>query len=377
MAARATLRGRRWPQLHRCRWASFIGTVVLASGVGLAGCGSSKSNTPAPPKRIALVYRNVSGSIVVASVTGRTRRTLGPATQALLSPDGTRVLSLADAGTTTTLTLYRTGRAGDPRLLATIGAPHWSGAGVELLGWSPDSRYVVLSADARSAAGEEGALVVLDAASGRLRTVARGNFLGASFAPTLPDRLVYSDASVAQLDNDESLLYVTDPAGRRTRELTDSGLASSPAWSTRGILFARLLSLGSASSSPRYGLWLIQPDGREPHRIGEFSSGAPATLQTPPISVSPRGRRVVADFYSPYSTARVDAWEIELAGSRPVARAIRLPGAAVLAEGISRNGKYVLILVSAGGTSEVESLRWGGTSATLLAGPGSDANWNH
>jgi hypothetical protein len=86
---------------------------------------------------------------------------------------------------------------------------------------------------------------------------------------------------------------------------------------------------------------------------------------------------VVADFYSPYSTARVDAWEIELAGSRPVARAIRLPGAAVLAEGISRNGKYVLILVSAGGTSEVESLRWGGTSATLLAGPGSDANWNH
>ena len=90
----------------------MIGTLVLASGAGLAGCGSSNSNTPAPPKKLALVYRNGSGSIVVASVTGRTLRTLGPATQALLSPDGTRVLSLAEAGATTKLTLYRTGRAG-------------------------------------------------------------------------------------------------------------------------------------------------------------------------------------------------------------------------------------------------------------------------
>jgi hypothetical protein len=351
--------------------------LTLAAAVSLAGCGSAGQGAPPAPKRIALVYRARDGALVLASVTGRDPRTLGSAAQALLSPDGTRVIALGADGV---LTLYRTARASDPRVVATLAAPDWASSGLRLLGWSPDSRYVALSGDELSGQGEQGALLVVNVASGRARTVATGNFLGASFAPTLPDRLVYSQASLVQLDAGESLLYVTTPGGRGTRELTRSGLASSPTWSRRGILFARLAVLGSPTSSPRYELWLVQPNGRGLRRVGAFSAGPPMLDGASAIAVSASGKRAVADFYSPYSARPlVDAWTIDLTARGAVAQAIRLRGGSAVAKGISRNGKAVLAVArgGGGGGGEVISIPWGGGRYTVLASDASDPSWNH
>jgi hypothetical protein len=354
--------------------------LALLAGALLAACGGGgASNLPPAPKRIALVYRERDGALVLAPARGGAPRRLGSASQALLSPDGTRAVALSTGASGQTLTLYGTGRSTAGRVLATLAPPDWAGSGAQLLGFSPDSRYVVLSADALSPSGEEGALVVLDLRSGAMRTVATaGSFLGAGFAPTLPDRLVYSAASVSQLDDSESLLYVTDPRGRHTRQLTSSGLASSPAWSVRGIVFARLATLGSAGVSPRYGLWLIQADGRGLRRIGDFSGGAPdGTAASAAIMVSANGRRAVADFYSAYSPEPlVDVWEVDLVARRaPIARALDVPGA--VAKAISRDGRELLVVIHGADGPKVESLRWGTSAGTVLAGAGNDPSWNH
>jgi hypothetical protein len=354
------------------------GLCLLVGGLALAGCGTESVSSPPAPKRIALVYLARGGAIVLASARGEDPRTLGRAEQALLAPDGTRVLALTHGGGTARLTLYRTGRTSEPRRLATLGAPSFASTGVQLLAWSPDSRYVALSADALSGGGEEGVLLLLNVASGQLRTIATGNFLGASFAPTLPDRLVYSNASISQLDDNESLLYMSDLSGHHTRELTSSGLASSPAWTAHGILFARLLSLGGPSSSPRYGLWLIRPDGRGLRRIADFAFGPPVLLDGAAISVSASGRRAVGDFYSAYSAQPlVDIWEIGIAARSPSASVIRLPGIRAVAEGISRNGKEILVVAQGSGSTAVESIPWSRGETATLASAGTDPSWNH
>jgi hypothetical protein len=381
VAARLTLKRRLEPVPGRQGDFRRAVLCLLAAGVALAGCGTQSASSPPAPKRIALVYRARGGAIVLASARGADPRTLGRAAQALLAPDGTRVLALSHGGGTATLTLYRTGRTGrtgEPRRLATLGAPSFSSTGVQLLAWSPDSRYVALSADALSGGGEEGALLLLNVASGQLRTIATGNFLGASFAPTLPDRLVYSNASIGQLDDNESLLYMSDLSGRHTRELTSSGLASSPAWTARGILFARLLSLGGPSSSPRYGLWLIRPDGRGLRRIGDLAFGPPVLADGAAISVSAGGGRAVGDFYSAYSARPlVDIWEIGIAARSSSASVIRLPGIRAVAKGISRGGKEILVVAQSSGSTAVESIPWSRGETATLASAGTDPSWNH
>jgi hypothetical protein len=312
----------------------------------------------------------------VASPAGGDSRPLGADSQALLSPDGTRVLALGSDGAGTTLTLYRTARRSAPHVIAQLAAGQWSPGSVRLLCWSADSRYVALSANQLSPSGEEDALLVLDVRSGQVRTIATGDFLGARFSPALPDMLVYSEASVAQLDEDESLLYVTSPAGRDTRQLTRSGLASAPAWSAGGIVFAKLLRLGSRSSQPLYALWQIQPSGAGAHRLGIFAAGPPdGSHARAALALSASGKRLVGDFYSP--SGAVEVWALTL-GRHPEAEPISVPGARITAAGISRNGKSILLTArTPSGQSEIETLPWNGTKLRLLASAATDPSWNH
>jgi WD40 repeat protein len=367
---------RLWPA--RGRRVRVAGVFALALALALAACGTSAPPRVPKPKRLALVYRGPHGNLILASAAGSELRTLGRASQALVSPDGTRVLALRDVGSgTATLTLYNTNRAGAARVIATLGPPDWAGS-TQLLGWSPDSRYVAFTAYTLSSTGEQGVLVVLNTASGQLTTVATGNFLGGAFAPTLPDRLVYSDATVDQLDNNESLLYVTSPSGQGTRRLTRSGLASAPAWSARGIVFARLLRLGNRSSSPLYTLSLIQPNGHGRHRLDDFAAGAPAPdAHGAALVLSANGKRLVADFYSPVAGSQtIESWAFNLSARHPVARPLVLPDAGVVAEGISRNGKSILAAIYGASGPQIASLRWDGGAARTLASAASDANWN-
>lgn len=353
-----------------------VGAGALA--LALAGCAAAGPSIHAP-KRQLLIYRNGGQSFSVSSPSGGAARALGDASQALLSPDGTRVLALSTGQSRATLTLYPTSDRGVARVIAQLGAPRFLPDGARLRSWSPDSRYVSLTANELSTAGEESALLVLDVHTGHVRTIATGDFLGASFAPALPDRLVYSDASVAQLDDNESLLYETEANGGRTRELTRSGLASAPVWGAHGIVFAKLLRLGSESSSPLYALWQIEPSGRGLQRLGGFASGPPdAGSSGAALWLSADGDRLVGDFYSPYSPfQQVEVWALDLAGRHRSARRMRVAGATIVAEGISRNGKAILLKERTSGAGEIVSLDWNGTRQRLLAYSAGDASWNH
>ncbi len=346
-----------------------------ALALALAVCAAAGPSDLAP-KRQLLIYRNGGQTFSVSSPSGGAARALGDASQALLSPDGTRVLALSTGQSRATLTLYPTSGRGVARVIAQLGAPRFLPDGTRLRSWSPDSRYVSLTANELSTAGEESALLVLDVHTGHVRTIATGDFLGASFAPALPDRLVYADASVAQLDNNESLLYETEANGGRTRELTRSGLASAPVWGAHGIVFAKLLRLGSESSSPLYALWQIEPSGRGLQRLGGFASGPPdAGSSGAALWLSADGDRLVGDFYSPFQ--QVEVWALDLAGRHRSTRRMRVAGATIVAEGISRNGKAILLKERTSGASEIVSLDWNGTRQRVLAYSAGDASWNH
>jgi hypothetical protein len=294
---------------------------------------------------------------------------LGPAQAALMAPDGTTVITLTVGGGRASLTLYRAQRRRVvSRVVAVLAPPDYSTHAIELLAWSPDSRYLLLKANSLSSLGENGALLALDTTSGRIDTVARGTLLGASFAPTLPDRIVYARASILQLDDNEASLWTARVDGTQQRELTRKGLATWPLWTRSGIYFAALDQLGTKKASPVYGLWRIQPDGSGLQQLTGVSGGPP----TGPLVASETGRRIVANLASP-SGGPVEIWTAQLSPRGWSSGQLTLAG---VADGVSHNGKLILANVFAAQPA-VESLPWGGGGVTrLLAGGANDAQWN-
>jgi hypothetical protein len=353
-----------------------VATALVAL---LTACASS---TIAPPQRFALIYSTQNGTVVVASTRGAHPRRLGKATDSLLAPNGSLVAALSGgAGTAPALLIsYRTSGSHRPRVIARLGLPVFSRAGITLLAFSPDSKYVALTANALTGGGEQTELLVVDVASGAVHRIAAGDFLGASFAPSLPDRLVYAGASVSQLDSGQVALFTANANGSDRQRITRSGLALEPSWGAKGIVFARLRSVGSAASSPLYELWMIQPNGGDARQLTHITAGPPAPdADDAALAISASGTRVVANLYSPYSTSLVvDVWTVNLAPRRPIARELHFHGAAVNAQAIAQNGQTILLSASAtpGGPSKVESLPFDGKHPSVLARRGWNPTWN-
>jgi Tol biopolymer transport system component len=361
-------------------------TPRLAPALLLAGAltACSHARMIAAPSQFALVYRAPSGNVVLASVDGAGARRLGVGTQALLAPNGSRVAALSNGGTAS-LTIYQTEIAKHAeRVLSHValrlGRPDWSGEHVQLLAWSPDSRLLALSADSLSANGEQPELLVLNTVSDTLSTIAAGDFLGASFAPGLPDRLVYAAASIDQLDDNTVPLFTASANGSDRRQLTRTGLAADPVWGAAGIVFARLSRLGSPTSAPRYQLWLIGAHGRGLRRLTHIAAGPPVPdAAGAALSLSASGTRLVANFASPNpNVSAIDVWTVELARARTIVHRLTFNGAQFIAQGLSRRGGRILLsaLDSAGKQAAVESLPWAGGQPGLLVAGGAGPSWN-
>jgi Tol biopolymer transport system component len=358
--------------------AGLVPLVLLAAL--LAGCGATK-RVPVAPKHFGLVYLDGSGEVTVASARGAHPRALGPGTQALLAPDGTVVAALVGgSGGSQTLTTYQTIRRPRPRVAAQFSAADWTAGSVRLLAWSPDSRFVALTAGRLSSGGEQPELVVVNVTSGKMATVASGNFFGASFSPGLPDRLVYSRATVDQLDTDRSVLFTAEPDGANVRAITTTGLDSDPVWGAKGIVFARLSQLGTPSSAPRYQLWIVQPNGSGLQQLTHIDAGRPASGSTrPALSVSANGTHIVANFFSPRSSSAIDVWTVDLERRQVLARRLSFAGAPFVAQGISRDGTSILLMAASSGSSAapIDTQKWGGAVLTQLVSAGSDPSRNH
>jgi hypothetical protein len=338
----------------------------------------------AAPSQFTLAYRDAGSNVVLASLDGAGARPLGPATQALLAPNGSRVAALS-SGATASLTIYQTETVHHTeRVLSHValrlGHPDWSGEHVQLLAWSPDSRLLALSADSLSANGEQPELLVLNTLRDTLSTIAAGDFLGASFAPGLPDRLVYAEASIDQLDDNTVALFTASANGSDRHQLTRTGLAADPVWGAEGIVFARLSRLGNPTSAPRYQLWLIAPDGRGLRRLTHIAAGPPVPdAAGAALSLSASGTRLVANFASPYpNVSAIDVWTVELARARTIVHRLSFNGAQFIAQGLSRRGGRILLseLDSAGAQTAVESLPWAGGLPGVLVADGGDPSWN-
>jgi hypothetical protein len=192
--------------------------------------------------------------------------------------------------------------------------------------------------------------------------------LGASFAPSLPDRLVYARASIVQLDDNESSLWVAAVDGTQRTRLTSGGLVSWPLWTESGIYFARLVRLGTRTASPVYGLGRIElGTGGETEAIPGVSGGPPAG----PLSASVTGRRLVANLDS-RSGGPVVVWTAQLGRTGWSVAQLNLAG---IADGVSSDGKLILASVF-GAQPLIESLSWGSGYARVLATDAAAGGWN-
>jgi hypothetical protein len=357
------------------RRAAGAGLCLLC--VGLVACGAG---IPAPSK-LALVYAASTGATFVADAGGAQARSLGQTTQALLSPSGAVVAALSGGNghSPALLSTYKTSGPPGRHVVARFALPTWSRSGVQLLAFSPDSNLLALTAVRLSGAGAEQQLLVVNLASGALTTVAAGDIDGASFSPSLPDTITFAAASVSELDNGRIDIYTANADGSHRRRIVAGGLNTNPVWGAEGIVFGRLRKLGSATTSSLYELWLVSPDGGKPRELTTIDAGPLAAGPQPAISVSANGRRLVADFTSPYSSNFViDVWTIDLSGSQPRTRRLELGSDPILADAISRSGKQVLIDAAAYGTfgPRIETVAFGGGQAHVLAHGALAASWN-
>ncbi len=127
--------------------------------------------------------------------------------------------------------------------------------------WSPDSRTIATTTGPLNGWQR---LVVVDVATGAVRTIARGYFQGASFSPQ-SDQVVY-DRATRQTAFPKSDLWIAPVAvgNGAPRRLTTDGHATSPVWGPTQIAYSgwkRPTGKYRKIDGPKHNLWLISPDG--------------------------------------------------------------------------------------------------------------------
>jgi len=236
-----------------------------------------------------LVYQTgvAKTSIWVAEDDGSGAQRLGPGRSPAISPDGTTVAfgDRFDAKSTPRLQV----------MAATGGAPRTVLTGWRFgpFAWSPDSRYIATVGGPEI--GQQ-RLVLIEVATGAVRTIARGYFYGASFSPA-SDQLVYGRQASERLFA-RSDLEVVAVAGGAPRRLTNDGRGLYPLWGPTQIAYVRWqrpTGKEAKIDGPKYQLWLLAPDGSSRRQL---TRGRIPFLLTGliPTAWSADGSRLLAQF---------------------------------------------------------------------------------
>lgn len=223
--------------------------AVAALTVAFAAAGAA----PAHASLVYVKYATGSGykpSVWTAADDGSARRRLAAGTDPRISPDGT---SVAYA----TVPQARTGRSALRIVPAAGGAsrvvlPRLINS-IEL-DWSPDSRRLLALTGPELGPYR---LVVLDAATGAQRTLAKGFFSGASFSPD-GTQVVFSRAAKDTYPQHSDLYVAGTDAGDPVR-ITRDGRSLSPLWGPVFIAFTH--ATPRKNDAPVYNIWRIAPDG--------------------------------------------------------------------------------------------------------------------
>ena len=358
--------------------AARIVTAIAAAGA-IAACAPAsvagaaiESSPPRPRPGLAYVTGGASTAPAVwaSSLRGGEPKRLGTGVQPLISPDGSMVAAgLFGAGSFErgpALAVYST--AGEPaRELLNLAT-----ASATALAWSPDSRYLAVqsSSTAVTNIAALSGLDVLDTRTGVVKTIARGQISGASFAPDGSDRVVFARAP-SLATGAPSNLYVSAADGSGLRRLTSDGRSLNPVWASGFIAYDR--EQLRTNFAPLYQIWLRPTAAGRVRRLTDVPVG-PLVVGLVPLAVSRDGRRLLAEFEGQDTS---EAWTVRIASGR--ARRLVARGRSVVADGLSSDGLHVLVdergLEGPPSRGRVALLSFDGRRRELLVAHGSQASW--
>jgi hypothetical protein len=341
--------------MHRA--ALFLAAVLIT---GLAAAAASVAD-PSVQQLIAFEKGGDKGpsTIWVAGTNGSTQRKLGTGELPMLSPDGRTVAALNYANPAKVILYSSSG--GSSRVVRFRNF-------VYLLGWSPDSRYLAVSFQGNGDSGTGGGLAVIDATTGKYRTVANGTIDGASFSPS-SDRLVYGLASSVKTGVPVNL-HEVNANGSGRRQITTNGNSLNPLWGAKGIAFDRETQRG-VSSAPAYQVWLLSGG----HMTQLTHMKIPQLVDgVVPLAFSSNGNRMIATFVG-QDTNYAYALQISPFSAAQVKIGIDY----VVPHGISADGSTLLVdvgeFMNPPSDGAVETLPFGGGPASTLL-RGGDPSWN-
>lgn len=355
--------------------------TLLATLLALAAMAGVAQAAPAGVHG-SLAYMTAGGhgrssSVWLARADGSGARRMASGEAPLLSPDG-RKLALARAES-------RPGRRAllilSPRRRA-VGRYFHFDQGVEPLAWSPDSRYLAVWAHG-SSSKQKPRLTIVDTVAKRIRTVARGEIAGVSFAPAGADRLVFG-LGHGQLFSTPRDLYLVRARGGRARRLTGDGNSLNPVWSRQGILYdhrtLRATEPSRAPFLPAYEIFLYRPSGsvQVTHLDPE-----PLVGGLVPVAVSADGSRLLANYYEEkFGSVRGFPWAVDVAGGTAQPLTPLKSGYVGEGRGISRDGSRVLVEDEPAGLDRplsygsVRSIPFAGGPARTLAHAAGLPSWS-
>jgi WD40 repeat protein len=330
---------------------SAAATGAFASGGGTIGLAYAGGGAHGAPK------------IVIANATGGDPRTLINGSVPSVSPNGASVAFGPVTGKVGLVVYSAAGKLTGKFFVR-------DGVEVNPIAWSHDSRYIavgLVDVNATTQIGKSG-VAIIDTSTGTATTIAHGQVQGVSWSPT-SDTVVFGLIKSASVEG-PSNLYTWDVASSSLKQLTHDNHSLEPVWGKLGVAYDQFKK---RKESPAYQIWLMNSAGHST-QITHTRPG-PLVQGLVPIAVSANGQRMIAGFEGEDTDI---AYTVDLTSH--AVHQLKVANESVTPWGISRDGKRVLVDVGGfegpANAGKVESLSFGGGSATILAQHGNVPSWD-
>jgi hypothetical protein len=344
---------------------SAVGSVAVLAAAASAAL--------AAPVKIAYETSGQREQTRVVNANGTGRRTLGIGQEPMVSPNGQMVAASNFGSHGRALMVYST--AGKPRQTYI----NLAQTAATVLAWSPDSRYVAVQltdTTSSSTASNPGAggVAIVDTTNRKVKRIARGFVWGASFDPArnATDRLAYG-LSGAQKLNSRTDIFTSNADGTDRTQITHDGRSIEPVWGPKTIAYDEQRFRGE--NAPVYNMWQMNSDGSHRSQITHVRTGLLVDGLIP-LAWSASGRRMVAEFVGQDTN---EGYTVSVPAH--TAKLIKIAHHdSVEANGISRNGKTVLVTLDAGenptAVGQIATIPFSGGRPRVFAKHAGFGSWN-
>lgn len=247
----------------------------------------------------------------------------------------------------------------------TLLAPEWN---ADTLAWSPDSTRIA-AVTGREVGTKR--LVLVDVATGAVRTIATGQFYGVSFSPS-GGAVVYARAARERYPSRASI-WVAAVGGGKPMRLTSGHSDIYPLWGPHAVVFARQRRPTRRFDAWKQDLYTLSPAQGTVRRL---------TRQRPsfllyglsPVAWSADGTRLLAMF-----GGQDTAYAQTVDPRTGAVRTVDSQSDALVGSALSHDGSTILATrgnVEAGSHVDVVTVPYGGGTPTLLARDAYSPDWS-